>query len=133
MSIRGSYTKNCFFEDFDISFTAKLDSVIEQNSKGYFIKIRIPPNQVSKLMKYGIYPNRKDVDYWVLTIKINNRTSIMLNGRKVDWYKTSTFDDIPLDRLVINGLILRKYSTRVQEEYQCSCYAKRLVLHERIK
>ena len=130
--MKRSYTKNCMFDDLDISFTTKFDSAITRGSNGYTFKIQVPKMYVQRLMNLGVHPYHKGPNYWVLSVKITNRTVILLNGKRLAWYDGASLDDIPKFKLSLNQLVLRKYSEALQTEYRVPCYATRIVLKEDI-
>ena len=123
--------KNCFFEDIDISFTAEIESLIESTQNGYYMKIKIPKSYVKELFNFGIYPFHKSANYWVLKVKLNNLTKVMLNGKLLSWYGDGVFSDIPVKNIRLNELVLKRYTNqRMKDEYQCSCYATRVTFRE---
>lgn len=124
--------KNCLFEDSNVSFTATLDELPKLGAHGYTIKTRIPKTYVKDMYKMDIIPEHKGVNYWVITVRLNNRTKILLNGRYIYWYQESVFSNVDISKIVINELLIKKYSIRNQEEYKCSCYAKRLSIREKV-
>ena len=77
----------------------------------------------------GIFPDYRKGEY-ILYVKLNNRTKLTMNGRKIDYFDHNLFIDIPVDGLSIRKLVLKQYSNRMQNTYDCQCYALELMLVE---
>lgn len=124
--------KNCFFEDVDLNFSGKLKTGFDRSLDGCFITIGVPSTYVKKLFKYDICPIHFGPSDWGLKVKINNRTRIVLNGRKLDYYDGRILKDVPISDLVLSEMVIKRYGSALREAYNCDCYAIRIVIRESI-
>lgn len=120
--------KNCYFEDFDLYFTAYLDTLIhEDRLHGYYIEISIPKYIVPKLIEKDIIPVHKGTNYWSLRVKLTNNTKIFFNGRTFDIFDRNILHAFPRRKIALAELGLKTYSKRLATSYDCNCYATRIV------
>lgn len=118
--------RNCFCEDFDLSFSVKMASPIGF-CHGYFINVQIPRSVVLDLAENGIYPNYTSRKGWFLAISLNNNTRINLNGIRIYDLSNDILKDLEYNNVVIKELAIRAYSKN-SNRHHLGCYATKLIM-----
>ena len=117
---------NAFFEDADLNLQTKIHNFFEQDRYGYFIGLSIQKSDVLKLMCMDIIPTHIEDDKFILKVRINNNTTVTLNGLRVTSFDNEKFKSLPLKDLELRELVLRKYSQKRKNPVGY-CYATKAV------
>lgn len=121
--------RNCYFEDCDINIKVRPLTTISKGVDGYFIDVAISKKDLLILMISGIFPDwDSEKKSFKLAVRLNNNTKLYLNGLRVTSLEDERLLMIPLSKLSIRELSLKKYSTSTNVK-KCSCYAVKLNYH----
>ena len=117
---------NVFFEDTDLNLQTKVYSFLKKDQYGYFIELSIRKSDVLKLMRVDVIPKHTEDDIFILKVRINNNTTVTLNGIKVTFFDDERLKNLPLKELELRELILKRYS-KYRKNPAGYCYATKAV------
>ena len=117
---------NCFFEDADITFDAKLLSFISTDRHGYYLDVSIPKYRVVELMQNDILPEHTGGGNFKLRIRLNNSTKLTLNGINVFNFNDRKIQSIPISKIILRELALKRYSKN-HERFSGQCYELKVI------
>lgn len=119
---------NCFIDDNDeVYTTVKLSSAIKADKYGYFIEATLTRDNVLELLKHGIAALYSQKGYFYITVQLTNNTDIRINGLQVTSLSDSRLQKLPLDKITLKELILKRYSTKTKHTPR-QCYATKILL-----
>ncbi len=119
---------NCFIDEKDeLYLTVKIISAIKMDKYGYFIETKVSKGNAIKLLKYGIVPIYSDKDYFYIPVQITNNCTIRINGMRVDSLMDSRLQKLPIDKIILKELVLKKYSEKTKHTPR-QCYATKIIL-----
>ena len=116
---------NVFFEDTDLILLTKMDTFIEEDERGFYIDLVVRKPDVIKLMLIDVAPEHRGDGVFILRVRLNNNTQVSLNGIKITYLGDELFKNIPLNKITLKEIALKRYSskTRNQSSYKEYCYA----------
>ena len=87
--------------------------------------ITIKKPDVIKLMLIDVVPEHRGDGVFILRVRLNNNTQVSLNGIKITYLGDELFKNIPLNKITLKEIALKRYSskTRNQSSYKEYCYA----------
>lgn len=121
---------NCHFEDVKIGLNVYPCSQFKYGQYGTYFNVDILMSDVSKLMSKDIVPNHIVGNRFTLDVRINNQTTIFVNGIRVTSLDPSILALIDLEKCSIDSMKLKKYSdsTWKRRRNPPQCYATHISL-----
>lgn len=119
--------RNCFFEDNDFSTTVRLHKFFQKYGNDIFIEVCINRWAVVEFVKLGVLPKYDKVnDIFTVPINFNSYSKLDINGIKTSVTSDKRLFDIPVERIVLKELGIKRYSKNT--DYRMSpMYATRAV------
>lgn len=104
----------------------RLHGFIESDRHGYFLTLWLYKTNVTKLMELGVVPAwDADTKRFILKIALGNTCTILMNGLKLTSFADERFSKIPIEKLTIKEICLKRYKIPKFDMY---CYARRVVI-----
>lgn len=111
-------------DDVDMMTKVRVNSLVKSDRHGYFIELAVLQRDVVTLMKSGMPPRFNGRDF-ILRASVGNTATILINGMRLDCLDEDRFANVPVDKVVLKEVMLRKYSDKTKSSR--SCYVTRLV------
>ena len=123
--------KNTIFKRLNLKSTTAPASTIYKSRRGYhYIDLELSKPVAEAYRKRGIQPLYNRGVYFI-RVRVNIKTKLFLDGEPIYSIDDSPFDALSSDDLLLSYATLDTYSQRMQETYQCNCYAKSIFLKRR--
>lgn len=124
---------NVFFEDADLILLTKIDTFIEEDSRGFYIDLVIRRPDVIKLMLIDVVPKHRGNGVFILRVRLNNNTQVSLNGIRVTYLGDERFKSIPLNKISLREMVLKRYSLKTQKSgHRDYCYATKALFKVKV-
>lgn len=120
------YRYNCLFNDIDCNLKVRPSSLIQRDFYGYFMDFKISRSDVLKLMDIDVIPVHVNNGHYVLRVRLNNRTSLTVNGIRVLNLENFSVDNLKTQDLYISEICLKRYSL-AHKTLHHQCYGTRLI------
>lgn len=116
---------NVFFKDSDLNLSTKLYTFVKEDQYGYYIDLYIRKSDVVNCMCIDIIPKRLD-NKFTIRVRLNNSTKFLLNGIRIDYLGDARLQKIPIEKLILQEMLLKRYSGK-RKNPAGYCYAIKAV------
>lgn len=117
---------NVFFDDTDLNLSTKIKTFIEEDKYGYYIDLFIRKSDVVKCMCEDIIPIHLQNGKFIIRVRLNNSTNISLNGIRIDYLGDERLKALPLEKLKLREMILKRYFSK-RKNPAGYCYATKAI------